>query len=183
MKKSTANELAKECIYTALLQLMEQNAYSDITVTDIAKRAGVSRMTYYRNYRSKDDIFIQHIDGLFCSFETHIVPGCIEWNGLWSLFFQYFHQNQLITAVIKAELTESVFQCFSRHIHHICQDLLLWDMADYHNVLLVNYQIGALLGLLRHLHLSAGGHTVSDEQAAEFQTEASSLLQQLAHLN
>ena len=49
-------EFTKNCIMDALIQLMHTKDYNDITITDITKRAGVSRMSYYRNYKSKDDI-------------------------------------------------------------------------------------------------------------------------------
>ena len=35
--------------------------YNDITITDITKRAGVSSMSYYRNYKSKDDILLDYM--------------------------------------------------------------------------------------------------------------------------
>ena len=41
------NTMTKECIFTALLILMEKKPYEEITITDIAKKAGVSRMSYY----------------------------------------------------------------------------------------------------------------------------------------
>ena len=41
----------KGCLlYTS--RLMETKVYDDITVTEICRMAGVSRMTYYRNYSS-----------------------------------------------------------------------------------------------------------------------------------
>ena len=42
-------EFTKNCIMEALLQLMHIKNYNDITITDITKRAGVSRMSYYRH--------------------------------------------------------------------------------------------------------------------------------------
>lgn len=49
----------KECIYTALILLMEQHSYDKITVTDITKKAGVSRMSFYRHFDSKDDVIFK----------------------------------------------------------------------------------------------------------------------------
>lgn len=40
--------------------LLQQKRYEEITVSEIANKAGVSRMTYYRTYSSKEDIVIQH---------------------------------------------------------------------------------------------------------------------------
>lgn len=58
------NQFSKECIASALIELMKTKEYSSITITEIAKKSGMSRMTYYRNYTSKDDILIQYLDSV-----------------------------------------------------------------------------------------------------------------------
>lgn len=59
-RKESAN-LTRECITTALFMLSDEKSYDEITITDIAERAGVSRMAYYRNYKSKDDIVLSFL--------------------------------------------------------------------------------------------------------------------------
>lgn len=54
----------KEWIAQALIDLSKSMPYEDITITQIAKRAGVSRMTYYRYYTCKDDILSDYMDYL-----------------------------------------------------------------------------------------------------------------------
>lgn len=60
--KNTSNRLAKECIVTALISLMKKQEFSSISITDITKKAGVSRMAYYRNYSSKEDILNKYME-------------------------------------------------------------------------------------------------------------------------
>ena len=55
------NALTRECIEAALVLLMEEKPYERITVTDITRKAGVSRTAYYRNYASKEDILAGRI--------------------------------------------------------------------------------------------------------------------------
>ncbi|NLC48579.1 MAG: TetR/AcrR family transcriptional regulator [Tenericutes bacterium] len=50
------NSFIKECIANALVDLMSTKEFKDITITEITKKAGVSRMSYYRNYFKKEDI-------------------------------------------------------------------------------------------------------------------------------
>lgn len=57
----SSKEFTKNCIMEALLQLMHTQDYNDISITDITNRAGVSRMAYYRNYSSKDDILLDYM--------------------------------------------------------------------------------------------------------------------------
>ncbi len=43
-------------IEEALVFLMRKKNYKDITITEICQKAGVTRMSFYRNFESKEDI-------------------------------------------------------------------------------------------------------------------------------
>lgn len=49
-------------IVAALIALMQEKPYGEITATDISARAGVSRMAFYRNFSSKEEIITRYID-------------------------------------------------------------------------------------------------------------------------
>ena len=70
--KNESNRLAKECIVTALIELMKVRDYHAISITDITKKAGVSRMAYYRNYTSKEDILNTYMDEVGISIHEKI---------------------------------------------------------------------------------------------------------------
>lgn len=55
------NLFVRECLTRALFQLMEQRDIGDISVTLLVKTAGVSRNSFYRNYRSMEDILRQYL--------------------------------------------------------------------------------------------------------------------------
>ena len=59
-----SNAFVRTCIEEALVRLMEEKPFERITVTDIARRAGVSRNAYYRNYASKEAILADYLDGV-----------------------------------------------------------------------------------------------------------------------
>ena len=56
LSNEESNKLTRECIESALVLLMNDRAFSEISITNIIRRAGVSRSAYYRNYASKEDI-------------------------------------------------------------------------------------------------------------------------------
>ena len=58
------NKFIKECILKSLVSLMKEKEFKDITITEITKKAGVSRMTYYRNYNFKEDILNDYMTTL-----------------------------------------------------------------------------------------------------------------------
>lgn len=62
---NSQNQLVRESIFTALMILMERKSFSEIKITEIVNKAGVSRMSYYRNYNSKEDIINIYLDEMF----------------------------------------------------------------------------------------------------------------------
>ena len=49
----------------ALMELLVQKPFDDITVQDVLDRAGVSRSTFYTHYRDKNDLFLSDADEFF----------------------------------------------------------------------------------------------------------------------
>jgi AcrR family transcriptional regulator len=56
MNNRESNQLTRECMQLALIHLMGDHPYEKITVSEIVRRAGVSRTAFYRNYADKEDI-------------------------------------------------------------------------------------------------------------------------------
>jgi len=60
-KKQEANAFVKECITTALLQMMETQSLEEISIIDLIKKAGVARNSFYRNFDGKKDVLAKHL--------------------------------------------------------------------------------------------------------------------------
>lgn len=52
----------RDALGDALLALMSERAFDDVTVQDVLDRAGVGRSTFYVHYRDKHDLFTSDID-------------------------------------------------------------------------------------------------------------------------
>ncbi len=65
--------LTKGYIYDAFKYLLRQKKYDDISVCDITEKAGVSRMSFYRNFKSKEDLLYQGIDVIFSNLRKKFV--------------------------------------------------------------------------------------------------------------
>ncbi len=72
MSKTKKRKNTKDLISLALYALMHKHEYDEISVKDICERAGVSRMSFYRYYSMKDDIFITYCDERFEEFYNSI---------------------------------------------------------------------------------------------------------------
>ena len=56
MNNKESNQLTRECLQLALIHLMAEHPFEKITISEIVRRAGVSRTAFYRNYTDKEDI-------------------------------------------------------------------------------------------------------------------------------
>lgn len=61
-RRRTASGIIRESITEALILLMKKQPYESISITGLTKKAGVGRVSFYRHFKSKDDILIQKLD-------------------------------------------------------------------------------------------------------------------------
>ncbi len=55
------NQYIRMCIARTLIQLMEDKQLEDITITELVKNANVSRMTFYKYYKSKQEVLSDYM--------------------------------------------------------------------------------------------------------------------------
>ncbi|MBP7736408.1 MAG: TetR/AcrR family transcriptional regulator [Spirochaetes bacterium] len=64
---------SRALILDALLELMKDKAYAEISITELAEEACVARQTIYRNFSGKDEILLHYMDGVFDGYFRDIV--------------------------------------------------------------------------------------------------------------
>ena len=63
-KKNVSAEFIKTCYALALIKLMKEKNYNNITISEICKEAGFGRTSYYRYFTNNKDELILHITKL-----------------------------------------------------------------------------------------------------------------------
>ena len=58
------DNLTRKYIFESFYSLLNKQKYESITICDICKRAGISRMSFYRNFDSKEDLLIKSMGEL-----------------------------------------------------------------------------------------------------------------------
>lgn len=151
-KRNQMNLMARECMVSALTQLLETKPLSEISVTEITNKAGVSRMTYYRNYHSKEEIISSYLEDIFKAFRED-TASAVEKGG----FFQDY---------------ENILYCvhfFEKHQHFVRSlyrsgmgDLMMQSMTSYilgtyyteDKGLVYYYKLQALAGSLYTIYIA-----------------------------
>lgn len=57
-----SREFTRNCISAALIVLLNKEKLENITITRLCQVAGVSRMAFYRNYQSIDEVLVDKIE-------------------------------------------------------------------------------------------------------------------------
>jgi AcrR family transcriptional regulator len=75
-------QASKERLITAAFELFEERGFEGMTVDDIAQRAGVGRTTFFRAYRSKEDVIFPEHDVLLSRIEARLMTAAPETRAL-----------------------------------------------------------------------------------------------------
>lgn len=62
--KRELNAVVIESMTLALLELMQKKPFASITITELTRRAGVGRVSFYRNFDSKEDVLRTYLGTL-----------------------------------------------------------------------------------------------------------------------
>lgn len=126
------NRIAKESIFTALMILMEQKNFNEISITEVAKKAGVSRMAFYRNYNLMEDIIINHIDEFFKKYSEQILNS-EKINNYESacIYFSYFRKHdRLIDNLNKSNLTHLILERSTEFLRLLLNNIIFVESCS-----------------------------------------------------
>jgi len=100
----------REWTFEALSKLLEHKNYYEINITEIIEKAGISRATFYRNFKSKDDIVLLKVHMFFQDFHQDLLDfyrkvGTVDEQYLIQTFFKRIdEQEKVIDTVIQTNL-------------------------------------------------------------------------------
>ena len=85
---------SKGLIVQSLVYLMRKKSFHEIKITEICKKAGVSRLSYYRNFESKEDIVLYYFNNNFEKIIGKItMMESISYRELIEMLFLHFMEN------------------------------------------------------------------------------------------
>ena len=104
-------------ITNALLELMKTEEYSKISITDIVEKAGLSRVTYYRHFSSKEEVLVRYFKEMKERFmaQNSFQGGAIN-NEIMVLYLFIFFKTNLETnkAIRNAHLETELLSFLSK---------------------------------------------------------------------
>lgn len=125
-KRVIANNRVRRRIIRALLHLMREKKFSDISVTDIVNRAGVARASYYRNFTSKEEVIASAGAIIFDDFRQKTVDSgvsILEYESILRMFRYFRAYRQVMLTLHKAGFTALYARMFDEFIEEAAGDM------------------------------------------------------------
>ena len=144
-------DITKDSIIQAPIFLISQKSYEKITITDITKKAGVSRMSFYRNYKKIDDVLIDAVDKLFNDFQTEL-DECrgMDLKCFAEKYFEKLKENRnLIEVVKKSSCYEKLFDIVFKYNRIMMEKQLGRNELTPEEIMILYYHSGGMYELIK----------------------------------
>ena len=147
------SEQSRRKMAQALFAIMEQYDYREITVTQIAQEAGLSRKTFYRLFSTKDDILRYQSENWFSQIYEQVIEE--QLHSYWDVvrcYFDFCEQNKDMLLLLKKHNVISVFfEYIEDNAIKVFESVYSKEMAQKNSLLLpylLSYSIGGVFSLL-----------------------------------
>ena len=112
--------ISAEMIYSGLIGCLKEKRIDELTVTEIAKRSGVGRATFYRNFDTPEDVLHMKCDACFeevlKGFLDTYNPDEHERGSLLIYFFGYWmDHSELLEALAAINRLDMISECHFKH--------------------------------------------------------------------
>lgn len=112
MKREKQIQESKNMIKDALFTLLLEKNFRDITISEITDKAGVARMTFYRNFASKEEIILYLFQSILKEIKDEVMkiptPSIKD---LIRIRFEVIQKNQYIDQLVsKNEILELLIE-------------------------------------------------------------------------
>lgn len=159
-----ANRITRECIQTALINLISVKPFDKITITELVLKSGVSRMSFYRNYKTKEDVIIDMCTEL----EEQLIESISDdsfkdepKNWYFGLFSKVMAHEKELSLLFSANMPQNISIRILSSVGGIFRKFSLSDEEKYK----ASAWEGALFGIV--FHWLAEGMKESPEEMAD----------------
>lgn len=144
LSNKEANLITKTCLQTALIDLLSVKNMNDITVTELSRKAGVSRTAFYSNYQTVNDVLAELINGHLVILNDFIWDAINNKEDMFFPIIKRMNENyDLYSLILKSDIDKTAFFQMKEYIKQQYPHI---DGETY-------YTLIGLIGLLRGIIL------------------------------
>ncbi|WNS43460.1 TetR/AcrR family transcriptional regulator [Paenibacillus sp. MMS20-IR301] len=114
----------REWISLALLELLQTKQLSKLTISEVVKKAGVSRMAFYRNYESLEQVLKEYYEPKFADIFNKIAHQQSHEQKVADLTNFFLALSGDFHLAFESEYKELFYQIFKSHITQFYDELI-----------------------------------------------------------
>lgn len=113
-RKNTTSKTMKQYMAEALLILMKDKDFHEISIGALTKKAGVHRSTYYRNFQSKEEILRFYFQQIIELQREKIPSNQLEFKEyMLQMFTHYYQYKEHLLLIYRANLSYLMLDVFN----------------------------------------------------------------------
>jgi AcrR family transcriptional regulator len=138
-------------IFEALIILMKETPYEEISISAIADRAGVARQSFYRNFTSRDDIIVKFFEQVFHEFVNDSKhDSVVDAKKMYELYFAtLYKRKEALLTINRASLDYLIFKILLSYSEYFKRYALQLNSNEYQILkdYFIEYQFGGILAI------------------------------------
>lgn len=140
---------SRDWLHAALIHLLKERKYNQISIKEICVQADLSRQTFYQIFCSKDEIMEYHFSILFKEFRKY----CDQYSGITILeitqcFFKFFYNHKDFVSI----LIENNLICFLQHqFEYYLRQIELFHYYNHREGHYTDYTVAFISGALTQI--------------------------------
>ncbi|MDD2957192.1 MAG: TetR/AcrR family transcriptional regulator [Lachnospiraceae bacterium] len=153
-KSNPIAEQSKQWIMEAMISLLKYKEFEKISISELVKKAGLSRRTFYRNFNSKTEVILSYCEKLCVEYLSYLdkdidysVKHIVEvYFTFWEQHLEFLYllsNNDLLCHLIEVSnrYWDTIYERFQRHWKDNSSKIeleycLLFNMGGLWNILM-----------------------------------------------
>lgn len=108
-RRNATTEFLKDCIADALLMILREKPLERITIQEVTDKAVVGRVTYYRNFHSKEEVIGYKLNRLMNQWEEEHPEQSTSANEMAISFFRFYYSiRDVVHTLMSRNLSDLV---------------------------------------------------------------------------
>ena len=110
---------SKDTIISCFVRLITEKGYSEVSVSDITREAKISRITFYRNFSTKEDVISSFIQQVVVEVQTAVSRHSAEHSltGYFEIMFTTIAPyGDVVKELYRANMGDLILSYFNRYL-------------------------------------------------------------------
>ena len=131
MKEDARIIQSKSLLQQAFLLLLKDKTFDEISIAELCRKAGVSRQTFYSNYRYKEDVLLEHLDDILNEFYNYNISK-LDFDEVFQILSMIFTKyRHFLQNLFRANLDFQIMFRFEKLLKRMNTNVIMHSHIEY----------------------------------------------------